>query len=231
MKLRKSVVLSVVVVLVAVVVLLGLAAAPVPVAWSWNAASLSCWSQDDDWFFNYDFESASAASANCDWPVTIVFWGNATVAKVKAALSARLPIYGNDMYGRLRDLPLRRRGFVWATDRGVKTLSLSKALHMRLYADSDGHLSNATWGDYVLATTHYDVSELSSNPTFGMSEDAAAAIEALCAEVWGAGAVAADVVPFGNIEADRVERRTNSQGRSESHSWQCDGLASLVHVP
>jgi hypothetical protein len=225
MKLRKRLVL------LTAAVLLGVAAAPVPAAWSWNAASLACASQDDDWFFTYDFESASTASTNCDWPVTLVFWGHATVAKVKAALSPSLPIYGNPEYGRVRDQPLRRRGFVWVTDRGVKTLSLTKALHMRLYADADGSLSNTTWGEYVIATTHYDISELSSNPTFGMSEDAAAAIEAVCAGVWGAGAVAADVVPLGNVEAYRVEQRPKSGGGVESHAWQCDGLASLVYVP
>lgn len=225
MKLRKRLVLLVVTAVLAV------AAAPVQSAWSWNAASLACVAQEEDWFFTYDFVSARAMPDNCDWPVTIVFWGHATVAKVKTALSPSLPIYGNEEYGCVRDLPGRKRGFVWTTDRGVKTLSLSNALHMRLYADADGCLSNATWGDYVIATTHYDLNELSSNPTFGMSEDAAAAIETLCARLWGAGAVVADVVPLGNVEADRVEQRPNSKGGLESHYWQCDGLASLVYVP
>ena len=33
-----------------------------------------------------------------DWPVTFMFWGNATVAKVDNALSSRLPIWGIDEY-------------------------------------------------------------------------------------------------------------------------------------
>jgi hypothetical protein len=218
-------------VLVIVAGLLCLGSLPAPDAHAWNASSLACVSQDDDWFFTYDFESTLAASTNCDWPVTIVFWGHATVAKVKAALSPSLPIYGNPEYARLRDQPVRRRGFIWVTDRGVKAFNLTKALHMRLYADADGRLSNVTLGDYVIATTHYDLNELSSDPTFGMSEEAAAAIEALCVKAYGAEAVAADVLPLGNVEPDRVEQRANDKGGLESHHWQCDGLATLVYVP
>jgi hypothetical protein len=217
-------------VLVIVVALLSFSALPASDACSWNAASLAVVPLEEDFFFTYDFESRRAMPDNCDWPVTIVFWGRATVTKVKTALSPSLPIYGNEEYGCVRDLLGRKRGFVWALDRGVKTLSLTRALHMRLYADADGSLSNATWGDYVIATTHYDLNELSANPTFGMSEDAAAAIEALCVKVWGAGAVVADVVPLGNVEADRVEQRPRGDG-VESHSWQCDGFASMVYVP
>lgn len=231
MELRERFVVLTAAVLLGLAALLLAAAGPLPSASAWNAASLACVPQDDDWFLTYDFESTLAASTNCDWPVTIVFWGHATVAKVKAALSPSLPIYGNPEYARLRDQPLRRRGFVWATDRGVKAFSLTKALHMRLYADADGCLSNVTLGDYVIATTHYDLNELSSNPTFGMSEEAAAAIEALCVRAYGAEAVAADVLPLANVEPDRVEQRANDKGGLESHYWQCDGLASLVYVP
>ena len=164
--------------------------------------------------------------------MTIVFWGNATVDKVKAALRASLPIYGTDEYLLAERRAIRRRWLRGVADTGVKSLSLTKALHMRLYGDADGAVSsNATWGSYVLATTHYDINELSANPTFGRSEEAAAAIEALCVKVYGAGAVEADVLPLFNVEPDRIEQRANDDGGLDSHYWQCDGLATMVYVP
>lgn len=100
-----------------------------------------------------------------------------------------------------------------------------------LYADPDGHPTNSAWGDYVLGTTHLDLNELSANPTFGYSEEAAAAIEAICAQVYGASSVVPDTVPLLNAEPDRVEQRAKSGGGVESHVWQCDGFASMVYVP
>ena len=217
--------------LAVIVCALALAALP-PVAAAWTAAGLSVVSEQEDRFWTYDFESSQAVATNCDWPVTILFWGHATVAKVKAALSSSLPIYGINEYACVSDQRRRKRHpFVWVSDTGVKTISLTKALHMRLYADPDGYLTNAIWGDYVIATTHYDINELSANPTSGRSEEAAAAIEAICVSVWGADGVEADVLPLSNVEADRVEQRSNSKGGLDSHYWQCDGFASMVKVP
>jgi hypothetical protein len=199
---------------------------------AWTAAGLSLAVQQEDRFWTYDFESTRALASNVDWPVTIVFWGHASVSKVKAALRSSLPIYGIDEWACVSDQRHRKRhAFTWVSDTGVKTLNFTKALHMRLYADGDGFLTNATWGDYVIATTHHDLVELSANPTSGYSEDAAAAIEAICVSVWGAAAVEADVLPLGNIEPDRVEQRANSKGGLDSHAWQCDGFATMVYVP
>jgi hypothetical protein len=201
-------------------------------AGAWTAAGLSVKVEREDRFWTYDFESARAVTDNTDWPVTIVFWGHATVSKVKAALRSSLPIWGIDEYACVSDQRRRKHHpFVWVSDTGVKTFNLSKALHMRLYADPDGYLTNATWGDYVIATTHFDFDELGTNPTSGRSEEAAAAIEAICVSVWGADAMQADVLPLFNVEPDRVEQRSNSKGGLDSHYWQCDGFASMVEVP
>jgi hypothetical protein len=203
-----------------------------PPAAAWTAAGLSLVEEREDRFWSYDFESTRAVATNCDWPVTIVFWGDASVTKVKNALRSSLPIWGIDEWERVSDRRHRKHAdFTWVSDTGVKTFNLTKALHMRLYADADGSLTNATWGDYVVATTHFDFDELGTDPTSGRSEEAAAAIEAICVNVWGADAVAADVLPLGNVEADRVEQRANSKGGLDSHYWQCDGLATMVYVP
>jgi hypothetical protein len=205
------------------------ASATAPAA-AWEATNLAVVSQNEDRFWNYDCETTIAGDPTvCDWPVTIVFWGNATVDKVKNALRSSLPIYGVNEYFYASDGYHRR--WLWVADTGVKSLNLTKFLHMRVYGGRWGRLSNATWGTYVLATTHYDINELTANPTSGRSEEAAAAIEALCVQAWGAGAVAPDVLPLFNAEADRVEQRANDGGGVDSHYWQCDGLATMVYVP
>jgi hypothetical protein len=216
--------------LLCLVVVLGLWASFATTASAWQASHLVVVSQNEDRFWNYDCEKQVAGDpAVCDWPVTIVFWGNASVDKVKAALRASLPIYGIDEYLYASDGYHRR--WLWDADTGVKSLNITKFLHMRVYGSRWGRLSNATWGSYVLATTHYDIDELTANPTSGRSEEAAAAIEALCVNVYGAAAVQADVLPLFNLEADRVEQRANDDGGIDSHYWQCDGLATMVYVP
>ena len=227
-------------IVLAVVINLGVVLLLPQMAAAWTAANLTVVTHDRDRFCSYDFEVSTAATAEtCDWPVTIVFWGNASVAKVKQALSSTLPISGNEMYGYLspdrgaRGIRHKRPpiGMEWIADRGVKSFSLSRALHLRLYADADGHLTNSIWGNYVVGTTHLDISELSTNPVYGYSEQAAAEIEALCANAFGADSVVPDVFDLHNPEPDRSEQRPNTKGGLDTHFWQCDGLASTVYVP
>jgi hypothetical protein len=213
------------------VCLLGLLSLP-PAAAAWSAANLDVVSHGTQRFWNYDFEAAVVDGDGCDWPVTIVFWGNASVAKVKQALGSKLPSFGNQMYLCVTPDGRRKRcAMGWASDRGIKTLSFTRALHVRLYADADGSLTSADWGSYVLATTHLDLNELSINPTYGYSEQAAAEIEALCAGVYGADVVAPDSFDLRNAEPDRTETLSNTKGGVDAHVWQCDGMATLVYVP
>ena len=211
---------------------LGAFALSSPAAWAWTPSALSSVSQREDRFFAYDFESASAVGTNCDWPVTIVFWGNASVDDVKTWLSSKLPFAGNAMYARVCERFVKRHPYRWVSDRGAKSNPLAtEALHMRLYADGDGSLTNSVWGNYVIATTHYDRNELTANPSYGWSEDAAAAIEVFCVAAFGADAVVADVLPLWNAEPQRTEQRARAGGGTESHIWQCDGLATMVEMP
>lgn len=183
-------------------------------------------------FWNYDFTAPVAVRDGCDWPVTIVFWGNASVAKVKQALASRLPLAGNEMYLLVTPDARRKRGSMeWSADRGIKTFSFTRALHLRLYADADGSLSGGDWGRFVLATTHLDLDELSANPTYGYSEQAAGEVEALCATAFGPDAVAPDCIDLRNTEPERTETAPSARGGVESHVWQCDGMATLVYVP
>jgi len=194
------------------------------VAAAWTAASLQPVTQAADQFYNYDFTGKSAVATGVDWPVTIVFTGNASVSKIKSAYKLRgwVNPFVTTMYGYEND----GSGFVWASDGGVKTIAV-KSAHMRLYAPG-GRMQNSAWGYYVLATTHYDNAELSSPPTqwFGNSEDAATAAVQTAIKAWGPGCVTLNSVPLYNAQNGEVVGPTG-----ERHIWQCDGMATIIRVP
>jgi hypothetical protein len=196
------------------------------VADAWTASGFGKVAINEDGFYNYDCESTTAAFDNVDWPVTFIFYGNATVAKVDTALSSRLPIWGVDEYMALDD----GAGWQWVSNTGVKSFSLSRAIHLRLYAPAGTYFTNKNWGKYVIATCHLDINELSSSPTSGYSEDAATEIAQMCRSIWGKKNVAANSFALGNPEPLRTEERTKTNGDIEHHVWQSDGFATLVKV-
>lgn len=193
-------------------------------AFAWTAAGLQPVSSAEDQFYNYDFTGKTVSATGVDWPVTIVFIGNASVSKIKSAYRSQgwgNP-FVNTMYGYEND----GLGFAWASDGGVKTFA-SKSPHMRLYAPG-GRMYNSVWGYYVVATTHYDNAELSRPPKqwFGMSEDAAAAAVATAVKAWGSGSVTVNSLALGNAQSGE---ETGKNG--ERHIWQCDGMATVIRVP
>ncbi len=204
----------------ALLVLLATAA----VAQAWTAANLQPVSSAEDKFYNYDFTAKSVSSTGVDWPVTLIFYGNASVSKVKGAFQSRgwSNPFVSTMYGYAND----GSGFAWASDGGVKTFA-TKSAHMRLYAPG-GRLYNSTWGYYVVATTHYDNAELSKPPTqwFGMSEDAATAAVQTAVKAWGSSSVTLNSVALGNAQSGEATGPTG-----ERHIWQCDGMATMIRVP
>lgn len=193
-------------------------------ALAWTAAGLGVASSAEDQFYTYDFTARTVSATGVDWPVTIIFHGNASVAKVKSAFQARgwSNPFVSTMYGYLND----GSAFAWASDGGVKTFG-SKTAHMRLYAPG-GRMYNSVWGYYVVATTHFDNAELAGPPTqwFGMSEDAAAAAVQTAVKAWGSKNVTLNSVPLGNAQYGE-EKGANG----ERHIWQCDGMATLIRVP
>ena len=193
-------------------------------AYAWTAANLQPVSSAEDTFYNYDFTGRTVSASGVDWPVTIIFYGNASVSKVKSAFKSRgwgNP-FVNTMYGYAND----GAGFAFAGDGGVKTFA-TKSPHMRLYAPG-GRMSNSVLGYYVLATTHYDNAELSRPPTqwFGMSEDAATVAVQTAVKAWGQGCVTLNTFALGNAQSGEVKGPTG-----ERHIWQCDGNATLIKVP
>ena len=194
--------------LVLAVAALALLALPA-VAGAWTTDNYGSIVQNEDSFMNYDTESTSG-SGDVDWPVTFIFYGNATVAKVDNALSSRLPIWGIDEYMLLRDSRKRPQ---WVANTGVKSFSLSEALHLRLYGAAGVCLTNKTWGKYVLGTCHLDINELGTNPTSGYSEDAATRIAAMCADIYGAKNVTLEQPVDGQRRAGPGADQEQQQGR------------------
>ena len=194
------------------------------IAGAWTAANLQPVSFAEDQFYNHDFTAKTVSATGVDWPVTIIFYGNASVSKIKSAFKTRgwSNPFVSTMYGYEND----GSGFVFAADGGVKTFA-TKSPHMRLYAPG-GRMYNSTWGYYVIATTHYDYAELASPPTqwFGMSEDAATAATQTAIKAWGSTSVTLNSIPVGNSQ---YGEETGANG--QRHIWQCDGMATLIRVP
>ena len=200
---------------------------------------------NEDSFFNYDYDRGSSSTypdpaqyGHNDWPVTIVFTGNATVSKVRSIVKSWLPSTGSSMYARLSDSAgvwewrgdsgRKENTWYWV---GFRLVARTKVLHIRLYARAADKCTNATWGNYVLCTTHFDNNELgqtSGAPKwYGMSEDAAGVVEN-----WFAAkgyAVSRDTFDMGNVEGDGVTGRLDIY--DPTHIWQSDGKASLIAIP
>jgi hypothetical protein len=193
-------------------------------AGAWTAAKLQPVASAEDQFYNYDFTSKSVSGTGVDWPVTIIFYGNASVSKVKSAFQSRG--WNNPFVSTMYEYVNDGSGFSFVGDGGVKTFAM-KSAHMRLYAPG-GRMYNSVWGYYVVATTHYDNAELSSPPTqwFGMSEDAATAAVQTAVKAWGSKNVTLNSVALGNAQYGEEKGASG-----ERHIWQCDGMATLVRVP
>ena len=113
-----------------------------------------------DSFRNFDFDSQRASAGNVDWPVDLVFWGNASVDKVYAGIGWSLA--GSNEYGRLND----GTGAIWVPSAGRKS-GLCSGTHFRLYAPPVGYLSNRKLGHYVIATAHVDKNECFGSAQYG----------------------------------------------------------------
>ncbi len=182
----------------------------------------------EDGFRNYDFNSQTVSSTNVDWAVSLMFWNNASINRIKN--SGIGPLYdqsGSTQYGRLRDTT--STGFVWDGDGGRKTTLCPgapgqprNARHYRIYADGDDRLYNLDWGYWVFGSTHWDMDECSlSNPAwFGYSENAEEWLVSdwINRTGWPA---ANDWSSFSNAEPYRV------QG---DHIWDNNAYASALRV-
>lgn len=204
-----------------VALVLGFAAAILvfDIALSATTSNLTILYIAEDRFYNYDFASRSVSSSNVDWPVGLLFYGNADVNKVKSIYWGRIP--ASTMYACIDD----GGGWVWDSDMGTKGIVYSSYLnsyvylHMRVYAPNPpDYAYNQYWGKYVIATAHYDQFPLES--WSGYSEYAEHHLASIAS---GKGyAVYVDWAYFYNYEPYRAEG---------NHIWLNDGYATAVHVP
>lgn len=161
-----------------------------------------------------------------DWPVALVFAGNATVGKVKAGLREA---------GFTRSGEVRYLGYLdgdggarFDGDRGLKTRCDPNGtdVHLRLYAPAPAdHYGDPEYGSFVVATAHLDRADGCGKPPklFGFSELAEARIaRAARGRGWS---VSPNRIPLGNTEPYR--RDTTDR----AHLWLSDGRATLVTVP
>lgn len=112
--------------------------------------------EDTDLFYNYDFEVAYYDRTRVDWPIGLVFWGNASVQKVRQ-LYWGYADSDSIMYNRLYDTS----SFTWYGDKGTKGMGPSYITHTRpygatIYAPDWRSNYSLRWGYYVIATAHYD---------------------------------------------------------------------------
>jgi hypothetical protein len=193
---------------------------------------------DEDAFWNYDFKSVSTYQGNVDWPVTLMFWNNASINRVKSLLNSP---YDQASPGEQR-AALIDFGYpwIWDGDGGRKTtlcpgapLQPRTARHYRIYADAppgqtggvaggDDRIYNLSWGFWVFGTTHFDVDECrgpGSSPWFGLSEN----VEDWIVSDWSAKgyAVSPDWDYFHNYEPFEL------QG---DHYYDNNGYASAFYV-
>lgn len=185
-----------------------------------TASSLTLINLSGDYFWNYDFNSGSITASNVDWPVTLIFYGNATINRVKDNLGPWFSYQGSAKYGRLND----GAGFVTDQDSGRKTHMcpcIGDITHYRAYADADDRMYNPDWAYYVFATTHIDHNEGTFGEWFGQSEDAEEDVRDRSVQVWGASNVSNDYLNLSNYEAPHNEG---------SHHWNNNQYATKVGV-
>lgn len=175
-----------------------------------------------DSVWNYDFTTTSGASwRTVDWAVSLLFYDNATVNKVKAVTKQNFNYWtvGGPMYSYQDD----GSGGSYDSDRGVKTDTPScfgSTRHSRIYAPSStDRMYNPTFGYYVFATTHIDHHEL-CNDWYDGSESTEKDIGNLFR---GKGyQVDFDYGYLYNTEQNRVEG---------DHHWDNNGYATYIRVP
>jgi hypothetical protein len=171
---------------------------------------------------NYDLTGVDMTSV--DWPVDLIFWGNASVTRVNSKLGWFWT--GSTIYALVDD----GAGSTWIGSAGRKN-TLCTDTHYRLYADKDGALTNAGLGNYVVGTAHRDVNECSRTPTYGYNEQAEATVAARARAVWGTAAVQEDAVflPDGTSTYGLLH---NAGAPAEgNHVYDNDGYPTLIRVP
>ena len=175
-------------------------------------------------FYNYDFDSQTAASNNVDWPVDLIFYGNASISKVFNKM--HWVWSGSNEYERVTT----KSGAVWVSSGGRKN-TICTDTHFRLYAPKVGYFTDPVLGHYVIGTAHLDKNECGSSPTYGWNETAEANVAARAVAVWGTPAVTrnATSLPDGTSTSTLLGN-FNETGWQGNHYFWNDGQPTLIKV-
>ena len=187
-------------------------------------------------FLNYD-GGPNYNRKDRDWPVTLVFYGNARVNKAKDALE-EISFPRSD--GGTKFLPWRLRYNTRYPeridrDKGKKTQCNHEGrdMHARVYASNADQLYDPEYGYYVVASTHYDTGDTDDGPgdpcytgkkkRFGFSET----VE---------GRIAKRFTDEGyrvhrNVrQAYNYEKKRTISPQSEDHIWESNGKLTSIRL-
>ena len=180
----------------------------------------------EDRFYNYDFIDESVSSWGVACPVTMVFFHNAEIDKVKDIYWGHA-LFAVWDHARLND----GSGWIWDKDRGTKDVWWCSEIgyyawfHLRVYAPNPpDYMYNPSYGRYVLGTTHLD--QYPWELWHGYNEDA----EEFFAD-WASDhgyTVTEDITYYKNYEPFRMEP---IPGIKTYYYWDNDGWATVVYVP
>lgn len=172
-----------------------------------------------DFFYNYDFLSDSVAWNNVDWGMSLLFYNNAEINKVKGQVGGYWAV-GSTMHAYMWNNGTWGPGF--DTDAGKKTDTPScfgSTRHFRIYAPpTTDRFYNQSYGYYVVASTHYDHHELCDS-WFDDSEGTEGDVGSDVGDN-GGNAVFHDYGWFNN-------HAWHNEG---NHHWRQDGYATYVYV-
>lgn len=191
-----------------------------------------------DWVLNYDFheqvENGKNFSKKADWGVSLLFYNNAEVDKVKEIGDELYDRFGANKHGVVEDKPLQKNGTGgarWDADAGIKDTRCprgdQRAIHFRIYAPStsmhaerdNDRMYNTTFGYYVIATTHVDHNECWRGAWFDGAERAEDHVSAFYRRKGYA--VYEDWAYFYNYEPHRVEG---------DHTWDSNGYITAINI-
>ena len=165
-----------------------------------------------------------------DWPVNLVFVGAANFDRVSTALQAA---GGGQGKGSNMELPLKdaaswtRDLSVGEKDRGAWACTVANFSwrHARYYGTPGRkRMTNATHGDYVVATSHYDMDEHCGNAKFGWSEQAQAR--------WARNlACSGYIVHHDALHLGNAAKGYRADREAGTYYQDSDGWATVIEIP